>query len=179
MLKILLKALVLFLIVLSVYLIVHPSACSNMLAGRRRTDLDDGYVADWRHPMAEPSSQIGDGSADHPIISDELFEFNETKEKPAAETKAEPAATYSQKDIDYAIASRYVELEQEYARKQTVGKDTAREISFIVMDDFEMSQAEWESFLSRATATGLFEKVRKEMAKAGAAAKSAEAAPAK
>ena len=172
MLKILFKALVLFLIVLSVYLIVHPTACSNMLAGRERTDLD-GYVVDWRHPMAEPSTQIGDGSPNHPIISDELFEFEEPKEQTKDNQKATTTgddSAYSQQEVDLAIARRYVELEQEYARKQTVGKDTSREISFIVMDDFEMTAEEWESFLSRANASGLFEKARKELAKSAGAA---------
>lgn len=73
---------------------------------------------------------------------------------------------YSQEDVDYAVASRYVELENEYARKKKVGKDTAKEISYIVMDDFELTQQEWESFLERATASNLFDKVRKEMATA-------------
>ena len=41
--------------------------------------------------------------------------------------------------------------------------DASREISYIVMDDFEMSPQEWESFLTRATASNLFNKVREEM----------------
>ena len=71
----------------------------------------------------------------------------------------------SQEDIDYAIASRYVELENEYAREKKTGKDTAKEISYIVMDDFELTPQEWEEFLERATASNLFNEIRTEMAK--------------
>ena len=70
--------------------------------------------------------------------------------------------SYSQDDIDYAIASRYVELENEYAKNNMLGKDTAQEISYIVMDDFELTQQEWESFLQRATESNLFDKIRSE-----------------
>ena len=81
-----------------------------------------------------------------------------------SEQQAQPPLTsYSQDDIDYAIASRYVELENEYAKLGKTGKDIAKEISYTVMDDFEMTQSEWESFLERATASNLFNKVRKEM----------------
>lgn len=163
MLKILLKAAVLFLIVISVYIIVNPTACSNMLAGRERSSAqqDESQNA----PTYEQKQTISD-KQNQP---DEMF--TPTADQDAhkgiidTNTLQEEAKNpvYSQEDIDYAIASRYVELEREYARNHTVGKDTSREISFIVMDDFEMSPAEWESFLSRATANGLFEKVRKEL----------------
>lgn len=170
--KILLKAAVLFLIVLSIYLIVNPTACSNFLAGRTRVLPAEGEVVEWRHPMAEqpgafsPEGLSPDRNKD--IFSDEkenqtavagqgVFDtntLNEQQEQPV----------YSQEDIDYAIASRYVELEREYAGgSQDMGKDASREISLIVMDDFEMSPTEWEAFLSRATASGLFDRVRKEM----------------
>lgn len=164
MLKILLKALVLFLIVLSVYLIVNPQACSNMWAGRVRTDLYEDGVIEWRHPMAEPEDKLAPSPANHPVISTELFEDRTEPAAQPTQTPAQVNPSASQADIDYAIASRYVELEREYANEgRAMGKDTAREISFIVMDDFEMSPAEWESFLSRATATGLFDKVRQEL----------------
>lgn len=71
-------------------------------------------------------------------------------------------SSYTQADFDYAIASRYVELEREYAKDNALGKDAAREISFIVMDDFELTPKEWESFLSRATAGNLFNRIRSE-----------------
>ena len=167
MLKILLKAAVLFLIVISVYIIVNPTACSNMLAGRERTDQmpsatdqDNSSFREQPSDMRKPTRTTQDGSeemfepADGPVQG--IIDTNTLQEN-------QHQQAYSQQDIDYAIASRYVELEREYANNHAVGKDTSREISFIVMDDFEMSPAEWESFLSRATATGLFEKVRKEL----------------
>lgn len=168
MLKILLKALILLLIVLSIYLIVHPTACSNLLAGRETVmPDDDGVIVDWRHPMAEYDRTIDPAQPRMQSIDEALqregvnTQKEEPKEEPAATSQAK---TYSQEDIDYAIARRYVELEQEYAQKGKVGKDTSREISFIVMDDFEMTAAEWDSFLSRATANDLFAKARKELA---------------
>lgn len=170
MFKILFKAAILLLIVISVYLIVHPTACSNMLAGRESIHPDRGTAVEWRHPMAEQTPQIQPASTTPAATSaaeEEMFAPQPVAPvKGVADTRSlqEPAGkAYSQQDIDYAIASRYVELEREYARNHTVGKDTSREISFIVMDDFEMSPAEWESFLSRATAADLFEKVRKEL----------------
>lgn len=73
--------------------------------------------------------------------------------------------TYSQEDMDYAVASRYVELENEYAKDKKIGKDTAKEISYKVMDDFELTPQDWEAFLQRATETNLFNKIRTEAAK--------------
>ena len=73
---------------------------------------------------------------------------------------------YSQEDIDYAIASRYVELENEYAQAKKTTKDTAKEISYQVMDDFELTPEEWEDFLQRATKSNLFDKVRRDVAAA-------------
>ena len=155
MLKILFKAAVLFLIVISVYLIVNPHACSNMLAGRVRTLPEDGEEVQWRHPMEEPGRTMITPSSST-ISSDELLDEHaeETPDTP----KAQPI--YSQEDIDYAIASRYVELERERAGGQDIGKDMSRELSYIVMQDFEMTPQEWDAFLARATASGLFEKVR-------------------
>lgn len=95
------------------------------------------------NPTPVPGSQQG------------VFDTNTMKESAAP-------VTYTQEDIDYAIASRYVELEREYSKNKPVGKDTAKEISYIVMDDFELTPKEWESFLSRATASDLFNKVRAE-----------------
>ena len=161
-----------FLIVLSIYLIVNPTACSNFLAGRTRVLPAEGEVVEWRHPMAEqpgafspeglspdrhedvfPGGEEGQAAVSEQGVFD-TNTLNEQKEQPV----------YSQEDIDYAIASRYVELEREYAGgNPNTDKDASREISLIVMDDFEMSPAEWESFLSRATASGLFDRVRKEM----------------
>lgn len=164
MLKILIKAAILFFIVLSIYLIVNPSACSNMMAGRERALPASADSEEWRHPMSETPQQLSadgamsgeDNSADS-AAPDGIFDTNTLNEE-----LTQPV--YSQEDIDYAVASRYVELEREYAHgDQNVGKDISREISFIVMDDFEMSPSEWESFLGRATASGLFDRVRNEM----------------
>ncbi len=163
MLKMLLKAAVLFLIIMSVYLIVNPTACSNMLAGRERSSSQQEQGQ--RNPMNEQGQDVSN-KQNQP---DEMFTptADQAQHQGVIDTNTlqeeSKSPVYSQQDIDYAIASRYVELEREYARNHTVGKDTSREISFIVMDDFEMSPAEWESFLSRATASGLFEKVRKEL----------------
>ena len=69
---------------------------------------------------------------------------------------------YSQEDLDYVVATRYVELENEYAQRQKIGKDTAKEISYMVMDAFELSPEEWEAFLERATKSNLFDQIRSE-----------------
>lgn len=155
MLKILLKAAVLFLIVLSIYFIVHPSACSNLLAGR---ETGGPKAADKTQSVVEDRTSLMLGEEDaakQPAKEGEgIFDTNTMKEE---------QKKYSQEDIDYAIASRYVELEREYAQNHTLGKDASREISYVVMDDFEMSPAEWESFLSRAIASDLFNKVRQEL----------------
>ena len=166
MLKILLKAAVLFLIVLSIYLIVNPMACSNMLAGRERTDQSEASPRQDRQPKGERQDSLYNHSQDqdellapqHESDWDEegIFDTNTIKE-------ATQQPTYSQDDIDRAIATRYVELEREYARDHKVGKDMSRELSTIVMSDFEMTRAEWESFLARATASDLFNKVRQSL----------------
>lgn len=168
MLKILLKSAVLLFIVISVYIIVNPTACSNMLAGRERADQTQAVANPDKGSMAEQKQDVRTPQRPASTDAEEMFSNESTTPVQGiidTNTLKEmaPQPTYSQQDIDYAIASRYVELEREYARNHTVGKDTSREISFIVMDDFEMSPAEWESFLSRATATDLFEKVRKEL----------------
>ncbi len=170
MVKILLKAAVLLFIVFSIYFIVNPAACSNMLAGRERVAPADGTEERWRSPMAEEEqtlSPAASGSEDAAAPQDEMYPYDGQGVFDTNTMKEEaPAPVYSQADIDYAVASRYVELEREYALNHPVGKDTSREIAFIVMDDFEMSPAEWESFLSRATAANLFDRVRHEQAAA-------------
>lgn len=160
MFKILLKAAVLFLIVLSIYLIVNPMACSNMLAGRERitpaegtTDRPDGQrerVRTLQDREDVPDEMLAPSEQEN---LEGIFDTNTMK----------AGQTYSQEDMDYAVASQYVELEREYARHHTVGKDTAREISYTVMDNFGMSPAEWEHFLSRATASNLFERARRDL----------------
>ena len=164
MVKILLKAAVLFFIILSIYLIVHPSACSNWIAGRETVAPGEGVVVEWQHPMSEqPETLSAPSSVSEAAVSENgqgqegVFDTN------TINTESALQPVYSQQDIDYAIASRYVELEREYAQNQPVGKDSSREISFIVMDDFEMSPTEWEDFLTRATAADLFNKIRQEM----------------
>ncbi len=183
MFKILLKSAVLVFIILSVYFIVHPSACSNLMLGRVTNTTD-------RHPaVEEPAGTQGELFApagdqpleqqDRPALpaqDEELWQEQEqpaAPETPAAEVTApsqeeasarEAPAAYSQEDIDYAIARRYVELEQEYAQLNKIGKETAKEISYKVMDDFEMTQQEWEAFLQRATQSNLFNRIRLELA---------------
>ena len=165
MLKILLKAAVLFLIVLSIYLIINPMACSNMLAGRERTDWSEIGNKGATHPMGERRDQIKAEPAEQDELlapeQDEwgegIFDTNTMKEEPAQ-------PTYSQHDIDRAIATRYVELEREYAADTSKSdKDRSRELAFQVMDDFEMTPEEWENFLARATASDLFNQIRQEL----------------
>ncbi len=162
-LKILLKAAVLFLIVISIYCIVHPAACSNLLAGREMiapTDAKQSHAGKASSEQTQTIQQSGVSAQDGAFIpnSDELEIFDTNTMKQSA---AQP--TYSQQEIDYAIASYYVEQEREYARHHALGKDSSREISFMVMDTFQMSPAEWDAFLSRATASDLFNKVRQEL----------------
>jgi len=179
MVKILLKTAVLVFIILSIYFIVNPSACSNFLMGRV-TNVTDTQVA---ATAAGDHGELFMPSGDKPLRQDGPSNREEDARAPEeenAQPEAEvsgitdtntltqeqaqpPLTSYSQDDIDYAIASRYVELENEYAKLGKTGKDIAKEISYTVMDDFEMTQSEWESFLERATASNLFNKVRKEL----------------
>ena len=53
-------------------------------------------------------------------------------------------------------------LRRRYAQRQKIGKDTAKEISYMVMDAFELSPEEWEAFLERATKSNLFDQIRSE-----------------
>ena len=158
MLKILLKAAILVFIILSIYFIVNPAACSNLMMGRvtNSTETEPTLQND---PAAHREMFVpaGDQPLENaPASGEGVFDTN---------TLSEPVTppAYSQEDIDYAVASRYVELENEYAQKNNKGKDAAKEISYIVMDDFELTQQEWESFLQRATQSNLFNKVRSDM----------------
>ncbi len=176
MLKIIVKSAILVFIILSVYFIVNPQACSNLMLGRvvnstdkepaaRNFDADHGELfvpAGDRTQVSgsQETSQVDNTSANA-----------QTEQVPAVVdtntlTEEQPShdhPTYSQEDIDYAIASRYVELENEYASKNKLNKDAAKEISYQVMDDFELTPQEWESFLQRATQTNLFNQIRTEM----------------
>lgn len=162
MAKILLKTAVLLFIVFSIYFIVNPGACSNMMSGQGTASPAAGQSTNEQSPAAEQTETFSAGAGTgeevvvEPSAEEGLIDTNTLTEE-----AAQPV--YSQADIDYAIASRYVELEREYSRNQPLGKDASREISFIVMDDFEMSPTEWEGFLQRATASDLFNKVRQEM----------------
>ncbi|MGN1058361.1 MAG: hypothetical protein ACI4Q7_03305 [Candidatus Avelusimicrobium sp.] len=159
MLKILLKAVILVFIILSIYFIVHPAACSNLMLGRVTNSSDKEIIlehtADVHREMFIPAgdrAQKGD-----PAAQPSVFDTN------TLNNEMLPVPTYSQEDIDYAVASRYVELENNYAKENRKGKDAAKEISYIVMDDFELTQQEWEDFLRRATQSNLFNKVRSDM----------------
>ena len=189
MLKIFLKSAILIFIILSIYFIVNPSACSNLLAGRVvNTPREDTLqINNPSMPAAQNEMLIpvGDQNAQDIPSAQEVMAAPQQPQaqEPAPEETAvaistpqeaqekqdnapvqEETSPYTQEDIDYAVASRYVELEREYLKEnKTLGKEASREISYIVMDDFEMSPEEWESFLTRATSSGLFNKVREEM----------------
>ena len=158
MVKMVSKSAILLLIILSVFFIANPSACSNLLAGRESSGPTKSEGQGKQNPLQEDQQTISLEEEEErvPSVREQgVFDTNSMNEG--------QVQTFSQQDIDYAIASRYVELEREYAQTQPMGKDSSKEISFIVMDDFEMSPAEWESFIARATETDLFNKVRKEM----------------
>ena len=152
-------------------------ACANWLAGQERTDDVDIPATTATQPQGERQNNVYDNpeynndellAPEHEVWDDGVFDTNSMKE-------AQPQPVYSQADIDRAIAARYVELEREYARNNKVGKDMSRELSTIVMNDFEMTPEEWESFLTRATASDLFNQVRREMPETS---QTAQAAPA-
>ena len=182
MFKILLKAAILVFIILSVYFIVNPSACSNLMVGRvvHSTDKEPviSEAPDNRQELlvpvgdnGQPLAPVKAGNGQLPPPQDTVQPADpsateNTPAKPALEVgiSAVPSATnYSQEEIDYAIASRYVELENEYAKKNKVNKDSAIEISYQVIDDFQLTPQEWEAFLQRATQTNLFNQVRADM----------------
>lgn len=182
MIKILVKAAILVCIILSIYFIVNPSACSNLMSGRVVNSMEElPTFAPSEKPHHELLTPTGDPQLETqpaPAVAEEkpaVIPTEETAAVPvvtdASSAVADQAAaqgelaqpqatTFTQADIDYAIASRYVELEQEYTAKKKDTKNVAKEISYIVMDDFELTPAEWEAFLQRATADNLFEKVR-------------------
>ncbi len=155
MLKILVKAVILVFIILSVYFIVHPYACSNLMLGRVTNSMEEEPLV--TQPAGD-HSELFTPAGDQPLTTDGA----QTGAPEATPADGQDIPTYSQADIDYAVASRYVELENEYAKNNLLGKDTAQEISYIVMDDFEMTPQEWEEFLQRATQSNLFDKVRSE-----------------
>lgn len=177
MIKILVKAFILVCIILSIYFIVNPSACSNLINGRAVNSKeeiptilpDDNKNQEMLTPAGDnqplvqeesaPAQTTATPSAEEPtpVVTD--TNSTQTQEEPAKQ-----ASTFTQADIDYAIASRYVELENEYLAKKQDTKNAAKEISYIVMDDFELTPAEWEAFLQRATTDNLFEKVRQQQA---------------
>ncbi len=167
MLKILIKAAILVFIILSIYFIVNPSACSNLMMGRVTNSMEvepvvpndtadhsELFTPAGDQPLADPNQQ--------PQPVEGVVDTNTLQQEPQL-------PSYTQEDIDYAVASRYVELENEYAQKNALGKDAAKEISYIVMDDFEMTQPEWEAFLQRATESNLFDKIRSEQMQAAPA----------
>ncbi len=180
MIKILIKAAILVCIILSIYFIVNPSACSNLMSGRMVNSMEELPTfapSDKTHSelltptgdskleeAAEPSVS---GESAQPAPQSSTVEAKETNADLADQGEAQntSAKTFTQADIDYAIASRYVELENEYTAKKKDTKNAAKEISYIVMDDFELTPAEWEAFLQRATAENLFERVREKLAK--------------
>ncbi len=193
MIKILVKAAVLVCIVLSVFFIVNPSACSNLINGRvvntteqlPTFDPNEGkahselLTPQGDQPLTAPQSKPSSAAQEPTQVPAPVVTTPSSTSQPAAEP-AVPAVTdtnsalqdqstaaarptektFTQADIDYAIASRYVELENEYMAKHKDSKNAAKEISYIVMDDFELTPAEWEAFLQRATVDNLFEKVR-------------------
>lgn len=211
MIKILVKAAILVCIILSIYFIVNPSACSNLMSGRVVNSMEElpTFVPNdkshselltpqgdqpleqqpARTTAVEPEEETApvqeepnvQESNEQPVATDQPESADSTQEETPAVTDtnssledqtaaqeaaklAEPGKAFTQADIDYAIASRYVELENEYIAKKKDMKNAAKEISYIVMDDFELTPAEWEAFLQRATVDNLFEKVRQQQA---------------
>lgn len=185
MIKILIKAAILVCIVLSIYFIVNPSACSNLINGRVVNSMDKvPTLAPNESQHRELLTPVGDKPQVHPVQAAQeqsqaqepaqqapaVTDTRSTQPVPAADESTAPAPqaqaapAYTQADMDYAVAKRYVELENEYIRQNKDMKQAAKEISYIVMDDFELTPTQWEAFLQRATASNLFEKVRQEAA---------------
>ena len=186
MIKILVKAAVLVGIILSIYFIVNPSACSNLISGRAVNSTEElpTFVPnnDKSHsellvpqgdkgtqPSTQENTVVPQTVTTTPAESTQTTQdttpvITDTNSAVAATpaTQEPEAKGFTQADIDYAIASRYVELENEYLAKKKDVKNAAKEISYIVMDDFELTPAEWEAFLQRATVDNLFEKVRQQ-----------------
>ena len=166
MIRILVKAFILVCIILSIYFIVNPSACSNLINGRVINGTEESFKQ--QEPTVEKSELLGPAGdkVDEQNTQNEPTAGNEnaTSENTTAENSESATGGYTQEEIDRAIAGRYVELEREYAQKGIDEKEMAKEISYTVMDDFELTPGEWESFLQRATASNLFEEVRRQYA---------------
>lgn len=188
MIKILVKAIVLVCIILSIYFIVNPSACSNLIRGKAVNSMEElpTFVPEETShkelltPQGDKGTQTTqteqaapESSSTTPAVAPTaeqsettavVTDTNTATENATDTTASAQSKGFTQADIDYAIASRYVELENEYLAKKKDVKNAAKEISYIVMDDFELTPAEWEAFLQRATVENLFEKVRKQQA---------------
>ena len=158
MIKILIKSFLLVFIILSIYFIVNPSACSNLLAGRVVNPTEDEVSApsDSKLHGGRLVPQ-GDSALQEDTAKEAgIYDTNTMQENNDAQNQI------SQDETDYAIANRYVELEREYAAKGLDTKESAKEIAYTVMDDFEMTPKAWDAFLQRATANNLLEKIREE-----------------
>lgn len=197
MLKIIIKSIILVCIILSIYFIVNPAACSNFINGRAvnvREDLPVITPDNSRNELLEPAGDQPLRPAEKPAKTTPAVSAQtaqpQTLTTTAAQTQpVQPAAATAstkpvtavtdtqslqaadssaaatqrpQAEVDYAIASRYVELENKYLAQHKDAKNAAKDISYIVMDDFELTPAEWEAFLQRATASNLFETVRQQ-----------------
>ena len=157
MIKILIKSILLVCIILSIYFIVNPSACSNLIAGRVVNPLEEDEVPAELPRQGNVLVPQGDSALQQGTAPEAgVYDTNTMQEN------RNPQNQISQEETDYAIANRYVELEREYTEKGKDPKESAKEIAYIVMDDFEMTPKEWDSFLQRATETNLFEKIREE-----------------
>lgn len=171
--KILLKSILLVFVILSIYFIVNPSACSNVLMGRvaypSADELAQDQAATERGELLVPVGDRPLRSENKPAVTANQADNPDNPDVVGVTDTntltGEQTPRYSQEDIDYAVASRYVELENEYARQGKTGKDVAKEISATVMEDFEMTEKEWEAFLERATGSNLFNKVREDLEK--------------
>lgn len=176
MIRILIKAFILVCIILSIYFIVNPSACSNLINGRVVNSTNESFKQ--QQPAPEKSELLGpsgDQAEDESFADEPSAADKDNNESNATDEAA--AGGYSQEEIDHAIANRYVELEREYTQKGMDAKEMAKEISYTVMDDFDLTANEWESFLARATASNLFEKVRQEYAQDETQAATAQSTP--
>lgn len=164
MIKIFLKAAVLVLIILSIYFIVHPAACGNLLAGRITNPADTNPAV--QTPAGDHGNVLSP-AGDKPLRHMESAPEKQDAVKGVVDTNTLQdeefvPAKYTQQDMDMAIAMRYVELEREYSNDKEMSKEGAKEIAYIVMDEFELTPEEWDSFLQRATADNLFDRVRAE-----------------
>ena len=193
MLKIIIKSIILVCIILSIYFIVNPSACSNLVNGRAVNTQEDTPTlpADDTHselftptgdkplqPAAKPASA---DSAEQPVPQQTVIgaqQAQPVQTEPGSDAgntsaagvidtnslqpQAVQAAASAQADKDYAIASRYVALEKQYLAQHADSKNAAKDIAYIVMDDFKLTPAEWEAFLQRATMSNLFEQIRQQ-----------------